>query len=273
MTHRPPTPSPYATDPLAPREGAVRHQGASGPRVSPARKVAAYAVVFAAGVAMWSVLRPESRGPEATVASLEAALEAGEDARAHALVDYRHRLSETLGPLFDGGPEADRAELERLTRAMLVETSRKQWPTYCAGRAMERRLMGEADRRPAPTDEVAWVVSRPADGSNFRWEYRLHRKEGAWRITQREFTQDGILSDSTRFWPMAQKAVALRLGRSPTLGELAGNLESVKGSLRVRTIRVPSREELARPRATTTPTPTAPASPAAPETLPVPPRP
>ena len=202
--------------------------------------------MLAAGVGLWTVLRPEARGPEATVAALETALAAGEDDRGHALVDYRHRLSETLGPLFDAGTETDRAALEALTRAMMVETSRRQWPGCCEGREMERKLMDAADRRPAPTDEVAWVVSRPSGASEFRWEYRLHRKEGAWRITQREFTRDGILSDSTRFWPMARKAVARRLGREPTLAELVANLEAVKGELKVRTIRVPPREELER---------------------------
>jgi hypothetical protein len=270
MRHRPETPSAHAAGPERPAGGA-RPNESRGLRVSPARRVAAYAVLLAAGVGMWAVLRPASRGPDATIAAFEAALAAGDEARAHALVDYRHRLSEVLGPLFDAGPEADRAELERLTREMLVATSRKQWPTCCEGREMARRVMGEADRRPAPTDEVAWVVSRPADGADFRWEYRLHRKEGAWRITQREYTQDGILSDSTRFWPMARKAVARRIGREPTLGELTANLEAVKGDLRVRAIRVPSQEELARrlrEQSSTAPAPTSP--PAAAPTQPAP---
>jgi hypothetical protein len=45
---------------------------------------------------------------------------------------------------------------------------------------------------------------------------------------------------------MARKAVARRLGREPTLAELVANLEAVKGELKVRTIRVPPREELER---------------------------
>ena len=218
--------------------------------VSPGRRLASWAVVCAAGVGVWLALRPAASalGPVAVVAAFEEALEAEDYARAHALVDYRARLSEALGALYAAGSEADRAALVQRTEAMLVDTSRKQWPGCCAGKTMTREpSAGPRTQVARADDEVAWVASRPASASGeagFRWEYRLHRKEGAWRIMQREFTRDGILSDSTRFWSMARKAVANRLGREPTLGELAANLEAVRDDLRVRTFKVPPRSVL-----------------------------
>lgn len=174
-----------------------------------------------------------------TVAAFEAAIERDDLDAAHSLVDYRFRLDEVLQNFWMAGTEEDRVELVRLTQGMLADTTKNQWPDCCRGRSMARHVQSD-------DGAVVWVETRPSgDGApDFVWRYRLHRRDGAWRITQREYIRDRVPTDSTRFWPMARKAVALRLGRPPTLTEFRANLLSVMPELRVRTYRVPSREEL-----------------------------
>jgi hypothetical protein len=198
------------------------------------------ACVVAAGVGVW-VLTARGDDPEAVVVSFENAVEHDDLDAAHALVDYRYRLEEVLGDFWRSGTDADRDALVRLTQGMLTDTTGKHWPDCCRGRAMARRLMSaEAD--------VAWVESRPeGEGAlDFKWRYRLNRRDGAWRITQREYTRERAPSDSTRFWSMALKAVRQRLGKEPTLNEFQANLLAVMPELRVRTYVVPSAAELKR---------------------------
>ncbi len=198
--------------------------------------LAGAALVVAAGaVVLAAVLSPrggDEPGPVAVVAAFEVALDRGDHAAAHALVDYRFRLAEVLGSFFEGAPETDRAELERLTQGMLIDTTEKMRPLCCRGRAM-RRVVSEAGQ------DDTWVSSSPDDGGAFTWRYRLIRKEGAWRITQREYLKGRTPSNTTRFWDLARKAVARELGRDPTLSEFNTNLPSVMPTLRVRTLTVP----------------------------------
>lgn len=178
--------------------------------------------------------REEVPGPIDVVEAFEAALERGDHAAAHALVDYRFRLGEVLGTFFTEAPEPDRAELERLTQGMLIDTTEKMWPLCCRGHAM-RRVVMEAGQ------DGTWVNSTPDGAAKFTWKYRLIRRQEAWRITQREYLKGQTPSNTTRFWDLALKAVTRRLGRAPTLSEFNTNLPSVMPTLRVRTLTVPAR--------------------------------
>lgn len=151
---------------------------------------------------------------------------------AHSHVDYRFRLDEVLGDLWRSGSDADREDLERLTRGMFEDTSERHRERMI-GKRMVRDLLKRGARE-------VWVESRPEGDGDLVWRYRLTRREDTWAITQREVRVSGVPSDSTRFWPMAQKQLAIRFGRPVTLRELTANLPSVMGTLRARAIRIPA---------------------------------
>jgi|GEM_PF-1604462 len=176
---------------------------------------------------------PEDKALD-VVRRLESALDRGDFDGAHALVDYRFRLAEALGELWETGDSTAQTELERLTREMLVESTEKRWPSCCHGRQMQHSIMSSAY-------DVIWVESKPVgpDAPAFLWRYRLNRRQQAWRITQRDYLMDRVPTDTARFWPMARKAVAMKLGRDPNLSEFQANLLSVMPTLRVRTFFVP----------------------------------
>lgn len=168
----------------------------------------------------------------AVIDEVERAIVAGDFARAHESVDYRYRLDEMLGDLWRSGDDADRDDLERLTRRMFETTSESYLERF-AGRPMERWLTSRSGPH-------LWVESGPRGDDGFVWRYRLTRRGTTWAITQREFRVSGAPSDSTRFWPMALKQLQNRFGRPLTLRELTANLPSVMGTLKARSIRIPS---------------------------------
>jgi hypothetical protein len=168
----------------------------------------------------------------AVVDEVERAIVERDYGRAHALVDYRHRLDEVLGELWRSGSDADRDDLVGLARAMLEDTSEKHRERF-AGRPMERRLTSR-------TRLHQWVESRPLDDEGFAWRYRLTRRGTSWAITVREFKVSGALNDSTRFWHMAQSQLTSRFGRPITLREFTANLPSVMGTFRARSVRIPA---------------------------------
>jgi len=193
------------------------------------------------------------RGPEALPESASGVIDAVEQAlarrdfkTAHGYVDFRYRLAESLADLWRGGPEAAQDDLVARLQEMFDDTSESQRERY-AGQPMTRRVQRREGRQ-------IWVESRapdpagaPASGrqnqkrsKGFAWRYRLMPRGTSWAITQREYLVDGLPSDSTRFWPMARNQIAEKFGRQPTLSELAANLPSVIGTMRIRRLKVPA---------------------------------
>lgn len=168
----------------------------------------------------------------AVVVEVERAMAARSWPSAHRLVDYRYRLEEVLGDVWSAGAPADQEDLEALTQRMFEDTSenyRDRW----VGLPMQRTIM----KRTGPH---LWVESHPrGDAKSFVWRYRLTPRGTSWSITQREFMVAGTPSDSTRFWPMAQRQIANQFGRPVDLRELTANLPSVMGTLRARSFRIP----------------------------------
>jgi hypothetical protein len=180
---------------------------------------------------------------EAVLSRLEEAVTRRDYVVAHALVNYRYRLSEVLADLWSAGSDEAQESLVSQSQAMFEDTS-ERLREHFAGLALHHVVK----RRDGPH---LWVDSVPAGAkAAFAWSYRLTASEETWTITQREYRVSGTPSDSTRFWPMARKQIAARFGRPITLEELAANLPSVMGTMRVRAIRVP---ELPRPQPEATP--------------------
>ncbi len=185
------------------------------------------------------------RGPEPVPESalevvdrLEQAVLRRDYPTAYAQLDLRYRLAESLPDLWDTGPETARADLVTRMEEMFVETSELRRERV-ENQTMERKVL----RRQGPH---LWIESRALPRANapkksFAWRYRLTPRGGSWAITQREYLVDGTPSDSTRFWPMARRQIAQTFGRPPTLAELAANLPAVKGTMRIRALKVPER--------------------------------
>jgi hypothetical protein len=168
----------------------------------------------------------------AVVVEVERAMAARDWSGAHRLVDYRYRLEEVLGEVWRAGAAADQEDLVALTKRMFENTS-ESYRDHWIGLPMQRTVM----RRTGPH---LWVESHPrGDAKSFVWRYRLTPRGTTWSITQREFMVAGMPSDSTRFWPMAQKQIATQFGRPVDLRELTANLPSVMGTLRARSFRIP----------------------------------
>lgn len=233
---------------------AGREEAGSGPAVRPTEPAApprrtAPKPRVSVWLAVWlGACAP--RGPEpvpddalVVVDALETALVRGDKAEARRQVDFRFRLEEALGDLWRSGPESARQELVRRMEQMFDETADGQQARW-AGRRMEREQL-RRDRN------HLWVESRPADGEDFAWQYRLTRKGDSWAITQREYRVHGARSASTRFFPMARAQIAKQMGHPPSLEELAANLPSVMGTMRARSFKVPPPP--GRPKAPTTP--------------------
>lgn len=176
---------------------------------------------------------PPTEAMLAVVDGFEKALTTKDYEGAHARVDYRYRLAETLGDIWEAGDESAREDLVAATQAMMVETS-ERYRAKWVGRPMVRRVIGHERAE-------VWIQSGPeGDGeSGFAWRYRLARRGATWAITRRDFLVDGTPVDSTRFWPIALKQIAAQFGRPPTLRELVANLPSVLGTAQMRRIRVP----------------------------------
>ncbi len=190
----------------------------------------------------------EAPDPVEVVEAIHAAWLRGDPEAMHALVDYRYRLAESLGPLWDRAPEVDRARAVVLMRGMFERTLRRNWDAYVAGRPLvysERRAGAE----------VAWVTARsgdpprdpPGDGGGdrearpaFQWRYRLHRRDGVWRVTQREFSVGGVGSETGRFYPLVVRRVAALYKRLPTLAEVNANLPALTGTMRKRVFKIPA---------------------------------
>jgi len=196
------------------------------------------------------------RGPEPLPAEVRAVLDEVEQAlarrdfaTAHRHVGFRYRLEEVLGELWRDGPEAAREDLVRRLAEMFDATSEKNRERY-VGRARELRVL----RRQG---EHFWVESRvsapDAHGKHFAWHYRLTPRGTTWAITQREYLVGGVPSDSTRYWPMAIRRISGLFGRTPTLSELAANLESVEGTMRIHRIQLPGSGSIPPRQAPTTP--------------------
>lgn len=194
-----------------------------------------FSALIGAGVflALAAVAKPDDKALD-IVEEIELRLDRGDFEGAHTYVDYRSRLAEELGELWEEGDAAAKDGLERLTRDMLIATTEKVWPSCCHGRQMQRTIVSSSE-------DTIWVESRPIgpDAPDFIWRYRLNRRQDAWRITQRDYVKDRVPNDTARYWPMARKAVAIKLGREPTLAEFQANLLSVGSMLRVRTFQVP----------------------------------
>ena len=209
------------------------------------------------------ILACAPRGPEAlpdsarwVIEGVEQALARRDFVAAHGYVDFRFRLEESLDELWRGGPEAAREDLVKRLEEMFDETSEAQRERY-VGKPMMRQVQRRQGRH-------LWVVSRPAtpdgepsDGQNqkrsksFAWHYRLTPRGTSWAITQREYLVDGMPSDSTRFWPMARNQIAEKFGRQPTLSELAANLSTVTGTMRIGRLKVPELNGSGNPAQTT----------------------
>lgn len=176
---------------------------------------------------------PPDEAVLAVVDGFEKALSVRDYEAAHERVDYRFRLAEGLGDIWEGGDEAAREDLVAATKAMMVETSERYRDKW-VGRPMVRRLI-------AREHADVWIQSGPASdgGDGFAWRYRLARRGATWAITRRDFQVDGTPVDSTRFWPIALKQIATQFGRTPTLREFVANLPSVQGTAQMRRIRVP----------------------------------
>ncbi len=188
-------------------------------------------------------------GPAATIEAFHEHVDADRWDEAHRLFDYEHRLAEVLGPLWTAGSEEGRERLVALGHELFEETARKHWETAFSGGADRLLERWEGPGR-------AWVDAQVlgADGETvaFGWRYRLHRtlgeagsEEGAgpWRITQREVVQRSFVSDTAGFWPRAIRGLAEELGHRPSLVELAANLRSWVGRVRMHSYRVPGRVE------------------------------
>lgn len=183
------------------------------------------------------------RGPEPVpeaarlvVDEVEQALARRDFARARQHVDFRFRLAESLGELWRDGREEARADMVERLAEMFDTTSERELARY-AGKRMTRSVMRREGSH-------LWIESRVTDETeaparSFAWQYRLTPRGTSWAITQREYLVDGMPSDSTRFWPMALKQVGMKLGRMPSLSELAANLPSVMGTMRIRRFKVP----------------------------------
>lgn len=192
------------------------------------------------------------RGPAAlpdsarlVIDAVEQALAGRDFATAHGYVDFRYRLEESLGDLWRGGPEAARGDLVLRLEEMFDQTSDAQRERY-AGKPMVREVQRRQGRhlwvesRPAASDGDATGEKNQKRGTGFAWHYRLTPRGTSWAITQREYQVDGMPSDSTRFWPMARNQIAEKYGRQPTLSELAANLPTVMGTMRIRRLKVPA---------------------------------
>lgn len=191
------------------------------------------------------------RGPEAlpdsarsVIDAVEQALARRDFATAHGYVDFRYRLEESLGDLWRSGPPEAQDDLVRRLEEMFDETSEAQHARYA-----DQPMVREVERREGrqlwvesrtASDDVAGKDKKQARSKSFAWHYRLIPRGTSWAITQREYLVDGMPSDSTRFWPMARNQIAEKFGRQPTLSELAANLETVKGTMRIRRLKVPS---------------------------------
>jgi hypothetical protein len=179
---------------------------------------------------------PVPEGAREVVRAVEQALEARDYETAKRYVDFRYRLAEMLGTMWQGGPEPARVDLEARLAEMFVETSDNM-----RERSLEGPHVLTLLRRDGTHLWVASAVTRNDEPAHtFAWHYRLTPRGTSWAITQREYLIDGMPSDSTRFWPMALKQVALQYGRAPNLSELAANLPSVMGTMRIRRFQVPT---------------------------------
>lgn len=178
---------------------------------------------------------PREPDPTNTIRAMHRALSAGDVSSASALVDYRYRLAEMLGAIFETAPEADRAAAVELATQMFASTTESLWKTHYDGRPTTTRIV----KREGPH---VWVEGL-ADGDghpSFIWTYRLTRLDGRWRVTQREYRSGPLRSDTSAFYPMAVRQLTKQLGRAPTLAELNANLPSLQGRLRARTFHVPA---------------------------------
>ena len=199
------------------------------------------------------------RGPESVPAEVRSVLDEVEQAlgrrdfaAARRHVAFRYRLEEMLGDLWRGGPESARVDLVSRLEEMFDETSEAN-RARIAGRSLERRVLRRQGGH-------LWVESRAVSSGSqdvsFAWHYRLTPMtpgRTTWAITQREYLVDGVPSDSTRFWPMAIRRISEQFGRRPTLPELAANLASLAGTMRIRRLKVPDLVPSTPPRAPTTP--------------------
>jgi len=150
------------------------------------------------------------------------------------MVDYRYRLAEMLGELFEKAPKADQDAALALARGMFVNTTEMLWKTHYAGRPTTTRVTKREGAH-------VWVESL-ADGDHrpsFIFRYRLTPRDGAWKVTQREYLVGPNRSNTAVFYPMAVKKLAAELGRQPTLAELNANLPSLQGRMKMRTYKVP----------------------------------
>lgn len=210
------------------------------------------ALVFAAcAPASHAVGADPAPSPVSVVEAIHAAWLAGDAPAMHAHVDYRYRLAESLGPLWEQAPEVDRARAVALMRGMFERTLRRNWDAYVAGRPL---LYSE---RRAGAD-VAWVTARSGEDPghrasegarkpSFQWQYRLHRRDGVWRVTQREYSVGGVGSETGRFYPLVVRRVAGLYGRLPTLAEVNANLPSLTGTMRKRVFKIPASLHRSRP--------------------------
>lgn len=208
----------------------------------PASLRALLALLLTAGCAAGCVdPEPAPPGPAAVVEAIHQAWVSGEVDAIHPRVDYRFRLAETIGPLWDASDPSDQARTVELVSGMFVETLERVWNAYVAGRALvitERHVPSERSDEP-----VAWVTVKAVPAASgdkpFAFEYRLHRLGGAWKVTQREYRVDFARSDTTTFFPRVIKRLAAEYGRPPTLAEVNANLPSLRQRMRQRTFKVP----------------------------------
>ncbi|TNF36578.1 MAG: hypothetical protein EP329_05070 [Deltaproteobacteria bacterium] len=171
---------------------------------------------------------------EKTVEKLHDAIAAGDLASASALVDFRYRLHEMLGAVFDDAPAADQDMAIELAKRMFAQTTETLWKTHYADRPTTTTIV----KREGPH---VWVEARAeGDGRpSFTWTYRVTSLDAGSRITQREYLSGPLRSDTSAFYPMAVRHLTKELGRTPTLAELNANLPTLQGRIRARSYRVP----------------------------------
>ena len=184
------------------------------------------------------------QGPADTVRSLHAAWLQGRTDDMASLYDYEGILARQLGEIWSGGRPADREAAVRQLHTMMLQTTKRLWSEHLAGRQLSTSVHkvdeGEAWVHTGAREEQP----RPQEDSGFQWKYRVTRRDGVWRVAQREFSTLTHHSNSARFYPTVIKHLRGEYGRNPTLSELVANVPALAARMRVRTVRLPTASTL-----------------------------
>lgn len=170
--------------------------------------------------------------------------------------DYKGMLAERLGEVWSAGSPDSKARAIKQFHEMTIVTSREAAKNYLHERPTSLTVR-------YTTPEQAWVhvtttdspknatksatnTAAVTDGSQttFTWRYRVLRRDGVWKIVQREYRAGAHSSRTMRFYRTVVGQLRKEFGRLPTLSEVVANVPSIARRIRVRTFRVPSSVEL-----------------------------